>query len=137
MGCGEISEYYSENVLASNASIVADEKFESFKKMHCDGMVFLHRNDQVFHLAVEYEHSIKYARRYERLFFDYWLEGKIVAVLYLCRDKKVLKRVMEAEKRETKDRKKKTYFALVDDILSSEGVLKFKTSCGKQTLEIS
>lgn len=137
LSCDEVKDYYSENVLASNASIVSDEKFKSFKKMHCDGMVFLQKPNGLFHLAVEYEHTLKYATRYERIFFDYRFESDIDAVLYICRDKKVLKRVKEAEMKETKGENQKTFFALVDDILTSEGVLKFKTSCNKRTLSIS
>lgn|GEM_PF-1582085 len=137
LSCDEVKDYYSENVLASNASIVEDKKFKGFKKMHSDGMIFLQKGDEVFHLAVEYEHTLKYAKRYERLFFDYRFESDITAILYICRDKKVLKRVKEAELKETKGENQKTFFALVDDILAAKGALKFKTSDDKRTLSIS
>lgn len=137
LSCEHILDYYSENVLASNAPIVEDKKFEAFKRLHSDGLIFIQKAEKTLHFAVEYEHSLKYTKRYERLFFDYHFERDVDGVLYICGSEKVLKRVKDAELKVSKNEDQKVCFALLQDILNDSEMLQFKTSSERQTLTIT
>lgn len=125
MGCSEIEDYFSENVLNSYASFIRAEKFNPFRQMHSDGVVLLKRDDSIFNIAIEYEHTLKYTGRYKTLFYNYQYESEIDAIFYICRDKKVLKRISEAEGKSNHEESSKVYYTTLDELFSNPKELKF------------
>ncbi|PIP91230.1 MAG: hypothetical protein COW01_06150 [Bdellovibrionales bacterium CG12_big_fil_rev_8_21_14_0_65_38_15] len=131
----KIVDYFSENVLLSDASFVNSNEFNEFKRLHSDGMIVYKFDDEsIYKLAVEYEHTLKYTPRYERLFADYENANHVVAILYICRDEKVLKRI----KKIVQSLKLTRFFvATLDEFLVNPDRLKFKRCHNNDTLEIS
>ena len=133
----QVLEYYSENVLLSNASIVEGKEFEAFKDKHSDGMIFFKKNDNIFHMAVEYEHTVKYNSRYRDLFFRYQLESEIACVLCICANKKILNQAASAEKKNSAHGKRKGYYALAEDVLKDTDELEFVSGSGEKVVTLS
>ena len=136
LSCEEIEDYFTENVLDSNASFVKREEFKGCREMRCDGMAILKREGKNYYLAVEYEHTLKYNSRYYHLFDDYHSTEGIDAVLYICRDKKMMKKIIEVEKKGRGIDRKGVYFTTLDELFSDSKELVFHHSREKARIKI-
>ena len=136
LNCEQVIDYYSENVLNSSASFVTADEFKSFRKVHSDGMIMFKKGDDTFNVAIEYEHTLKYTQRYRDLFFRYMLERDIVAVLYICKDEKVLTRVTRAYEKSSTGNREMIYFTTLDEFYSNPKKTIFRNPNGKDIVSI-
>ena len=99
-GSPQVKDYFTENTLSSAASFIEDMPQRALKEIRPDGFILLEKDGQIYHMAMEYEHTLKYGYRYNILFGNYYLRPEISGVFYICRDQKILKRV-SAERKKT------------------------------------
>ena len=133
----EVDDYLSENILHSDASFVTTEELQPFKNVSPDGVILLRKKGKVFHIAIEYEHTLKYSSRYRSLFFRYYLESDIPHVFYICRDKKILQRVSRVEKGSVERGREKVLFTTLDDLFSNPKYLKLALPNDQREIHIS
>ena len=133
----KVRDYITENVLRSTADFVRTDEFKPFRQESCDGVVILQGKDQVFYLAVEYEHTLKYIPRYEDLIRSYHLEDDIDGIFFICKDKRILKKVTELEKKQTFIRKGNFYFTTLENLFSNPKCLVFFDHDGKRKLSLT
>ena len=139
LGLNQVEDYFSENVLTSGISLGEKEKWEQIKELKelsPDGIVLVRRNGKLFFVGVEYEHCLKYSFRYRSLFYRYHT-SRATAVFYICRDKKILKRVIRRESECSQRRQnKKVLFATLEELFSNPKKLTFQSSNRKDCVQI-
>ena len=135
LNCEQTTDYLTENAFSSSASFVNTEELKQFKSVRPDGVAIVQKGKR-FHIAVEYENTLKYSHRYSDLFWRYHFSENIAAVIYICRDKKVLKRVMAVEKKCRENKQSKVYFITLDGLFSNRQCLSFTSSCGHHRFTI-
>ena len=137
LNCNEIKDYFSENVLNSDASFITGKEYGPFRTLRSDGLILMQKQDTIYHIAVEYEHTLKYTNRYNSLFYNYHCENKIDGVLYICRNKNILKRIIEAEKNCIKENRTLFYYTTLNDLFSNPKCLTFTSCAGNRIVKIS
>ncbi|MCY4644483.1 MAG: hypothetical protein OXB88_07685 [Bacteriovoracales bacterium] len=134
---GQVKDYLTENTMAALGYFRSKGIFETSKKIRSDATVLWEKNDQTYRMALEYEHSLKYRHRYNLLFGSYYLEYDIDGVFYICRDKKILKKVCEVEKRHHRGKRGKVFFTTLDELFSGRKALSFTSSVGGWSITVS
>lgn len=136
LNCEQVKEYLSENVLSSSATFANTKELEPFRRLRPDGVAIVQKDEQIFHIAVEYENTLKYTHRYSELFWNYNFRKEIDGVIYICRDKKVLKRITAAEKNGLKNGSTKVFFTTLDELFSGIRPYSFTSSCGRYIFKV-
>ena len=137
LNLGRVKDFVTENVLRSTADFVRTDEFKPFREISCDGVVVIEGKEKVFYLAVEYEHTLKYTPRYEDMIRSYHIEDDIHGTFFICKDKRILKKVSKLEKKQTFVRKGNFYFAVLDELLSNPKSIDFYDCDGKKILSLT
>ena len=126
-----VTNYFSENSLQTSRDITRNPQYVSFRDLQVDALVELsnREGDHLF-CALEYEASIKNMSEYTSKMKLFYLNSKVEAVLYVCKNKNIERAVKKTELNAIKDSPKKIYYALIDDVLKSSGPIIFQNQSG-------
>ena len=93
----KVSWTLTENDLHTWPGYRDNEKTRAFVELNSDGIVEVEFPNGKFLLALEYEANDKGRARYRELFQNYYAYEEVVAVLYVCKDDHIMKKVMSEE----------------------------------------
>ena len=114
--CKLVENYLSENILA--CEIFDDESdIREIKKIHPDAIVKVKQLDHIFYFPLEYEASPKFAKRYDKLITRYYLMEEVKAVLFICKNITIQKKVMQAERKKCSARSGKFFYCLYENVM--------------------
>lgn len=132
-----VSNYLTENVLNSHASIVTDEMYDDYRRCGSDAFVELTINNQQIFSAIEYEQTLKYTNRYIDLFGKYYSAFDIDAIFYIASDQRILTNVQKVEKLVRDQMQPKVFFARMSDLKINPDCLKFTSTKDNKMIQIS
>lgn len=112
-----IESIYSENVLQSG--LFDDEShIREIRNLNPDGIIKARLNSEVFHFALEYEASSKFAKRYKALMHRYYTNDEVRAVLFISKNLAIQNKVMQADKNFKGKMNPKFFYCLLNDLLN-------------------
>ena len=130
--CGQVQEYFTENIIQSETAVYANRGVNYYRGLNGDALAIIKVDNQNRTVAIEYEHTIKYSSRYYDYFNQYNNYKHISALLYIVRDKKMLRTIQEEEKKVTKPNNFVVYYAVRDELFENPKELIFTASDGEK-----
>jgi hypothetical protein len=125
-----VKSYWPENVLQSCSELHFSRDHEAFVRLRSDAQVRIERPKRTLSLALEYDATAKSKERYMKKVRDYYGNDMVDGILYICANKLILKRVMDADQEVVKDTgsSAKFCFSLLDNVLNSTTPMTFHFS---------
>ncbi len=114
----KVRNYYTENMIQS----WIDGNYKNltpFKKLNADAAINVNVSDDNFWFGLEYEASVKSQKRYDELFSNFYFEDDIVAILYICKSKSIMKDLKKSESNIAGNNTKKIYYTTLDSLLDN------------------
>ena len=128
-----VQQYLTENALMSGI-FDDDKKIEEIRKINPDAIVKVSVGEKTLCMTVEYESSIKYAKRYDKLLSNYYRLEEAHAVLFIAKTLSIQKKVMTAEKKRCTQITPKFFYCLYQDMISFKENTQFKNLKGDTLL---
>jgi DNA-binding MarR family transcriptional regulator len=120
-----VTRYYPENVLRSGAEVNDSSQLDAFKTHRFDAVVKIEKHGSSQLLALEFERSRKFGKRYEQYFRKLYANPEIKAVLFIGYDRSLIDYVMTKERDAITNAWPKVFYATLGDLNSSAGPLTF------------
>ena len=117
--CPAVEHFYPENVLKTKHGLVGSEIHTALQSLSPDGIIKADFGTKKLLLAMEYEATIKAEKRYKNLFQSYYLAPKIAGVLYICKNSRMISKLMEIERNILPCHHSKFFYTTLDDLLSA------------------
>ena len=118
-----VQMYLTENELQTWGHSINDSAYSTFVSLNSDAVVdfkFLKCNLKI---PLEYDKTHKASYRYEKILHKYYTRDDIHIVLYVCKNKKMMNQLMEAEKKIFKQEMPKFFYILKSNILKNNSFL--------------
>lgn len=115
----KIDVYHTENTLQTWLKFKRESETKPFVEHRCDAMVGVKVSTGLLFLAVEYEASEKAHHRYDNLFFKYYNDEEIPAVIYICESNERMKVLKEIERRGFGNIKPKVFYTTLERFMTS------------------
>ena len=119
-----IKLYISENILQSGVELPEKDYF-SLIKHNPDAVLKVDVQGDIFTFCLEYESSMKSMQRYENFLRKYYLDGKVEAVFFIYKDKKIFDKILSLEKKIFSHRTPKLFYCSLENVLSAEDKITF------------
>jgi len=127
-----VNKIHSESALKRYKYLQEEDDYFDFISLNSDSVFELSVNRKLLNVAFEYDRTQKSNSRYLKKINDYYDSESILAVLYVCRTRSNLKNLMNVDKKLRKQDESKFYFALQEDVLSSEEKVTFQNFKGQK-----
>lgn len=111
--------YATENEIESGIYIEENYPVEACRDLHSDALLGLYWNNRHVNYAIEYEHSVKGARRYLNVLNSYYSYPQVGLVLFIVNDARSKKRLFTADRkilRESDHKRSKIFVATVSEL---------------------
>lgn len=125
-------EFKTENTLQSFRFPINDEGYEPFRRLNSDSLLVLKIKERDYYLALEYEASAKESNRWKNTLLNYHLEGGVNGILYICKNKSILKSLYKIEKDFGQKYSTKVYFILLESFLEAKEKAIFTNVLGQE-----
>lgn len=129
--CKSINDYFTENAIQSGRTFYYNRGLSTYQGLNGDALAVIDNPEKNLIVAIEYEHTIKYSTRYAQYFKQYMNYQSVHALLYIVRDKKMLRVIQREEKNSIKHDHFKVYYAVRDDLFNNPNELVFTTGNGE------
>lgn len=130
--CVEVKKVFPENVLQSHQRFSKAPIFCDCVELRSDAVVeLLVQNRHSCFVPLEYEASLKSVERCEKKILNYYTRFDGEDVFFICKDKNVLRRMAEVELDLGNAFRGKMHFALLENVLSHDGKIRFQSAKGE------
>lgn len=94
-----VISYLTENQIQTSADFDTEKSLVDFKRLHCDALMIIKHatSGGKIKVALEFELSDKSMKDYRKKLSDYYSSNGIAAVLCICKDKQIEKRIKKSE----------------------------------------
>ncbi|PIQ68552.1 MAG: hypothetical protein COV91_03425 [Candidatus Taylorbacteria bacterium CG11_big_fil_rev_8_21_14_0_20_46_11] len=118
-----IEQYISENELQTWQTYEENKNLKPALALNSDAVIKVTFDNGSFWLPLEYESNTKSSSRYRDLLYQLYNQLGLVAVLYVCKDKKVQNAIKKIEEKFHGKERPMIYYKLLDELKQSEGLI--------------
>lgn len=93
-----IDKYHTENELQCIENFSISSETSDAVEIRSDGFGIINKNNKLFNVAIEYEHSDNVKTKYEQLIIDYYLSSQINLVFFFTKHRWVKNHIFKFEK---------------------------------------
>lgn len=113
----KVLKYYPENFLQAWRDEIEDPALLGISKVRCDGAVKVGLFNGNYWVGIEYECSERSTLRYEEKLRRLYDDDGPIAVLYICRDKALIRKIMNIEKKRFPTQRPVLYYTTIDEVM--------------------
>lgn len=130
-----VNGFYSENLFRSG---MMDEigEIKNLKELRPDAILKIEIAKKTLFLPIEYEASMKYSNRYDKILRKYYLSTYVPAVIFISKFNSIQKKVLQKEANKYSKGGHKFYYITEEDVFSNTTRLKLSNN-QKEVLLIS
>ena len=127
----DVKEYFTENQIQTYKDFRTEKDIVPFQELQCDAGIMLQRGDtNPLYIGVEYESSAKSRSRYLDKIGSLYYNGPVY-LIYICKDKSLIKKLKKIEAIYIKDRPPKIFYTTLSEFLESKDSVTFTRQDGK------
>jgi hypothetical protein len=112
-------------MLQSCSQFTEHEKLSSYSRINSDAALVIDTTRNKFHVALEYEISVKQQSRYTKKLAEYYYAPSVAAVFYVCGDANIEKLIRKVDAEIGQENDSKVFTCLLETIHNSTDVLPF------------
>ena len=107
-----VVDFFTENVLDSNSSVVKSHGLEAWIKYAPDAILLDREQDRDYFLPLECELSLKANFRYESKLLGLYQLGQIPAIIYVCGSERVRRAICQIDEKYCHAYRPKVFYGL-------------------------
>lgn len=120
-----VTGYFTENMLQACREFSERDETKPFVSNNSDAAIEVTRNGKKLMVGIEFESSEKARERYIRKLVSYYTDGRTPVVLYVCESPRIRAAVAQAEAEVMATKACRCHYALVENVLKSDGPCTF------------
>jgi hypothetical protein len=132
LDCRNVQSFITENGIEAELDCPKGLPIQAFLEMHSDAAITYKNNDEIFHLAIEFEDAQKKRSRYEEHLTGYYVRNEIDGVIYIVKEPSLAKLLSEVDQTFCQGRPSKIFFGSLEDVLNPKEPLCFQSYSGGQ-----